>query len=442
MKLFSCFEDTIFVGAGDIILAIKSSTPNDNIIEYNCDGGKGLTGLTISVCGTYLFAVYSNKFVCSWNIKDCILIGSNTIRKKPTGLVYSILPTTLSTTNQGVLLVSDKAGDIWALNGPDLSNQLCVSGHTASVITDMCIENKHSLVATSDRDEKIRITSFPNMITIESYCLGHTNVVTSCSFISNTNKDDNLIGLISTGWDHKIILWNAKDGSILDQIGKEEVEEEKVSNIDEKIMSIDDNNEAITEIEEKDNEDIIELDKVYDESKAGHYPFKVTSSLDGKLAAIIFFGLPLVRLFQINNNSSTLSFGNEIDINLNGIPVDIIFNGNHLAVYLPKPDYIQIFTLSYNNNNIEFKDDNDCMKIKEKCLLLNIDISQQLVMADDDSANSNSNGMRKHELDKPFDRSLDLPLQGKKSIQREGRKRERELREASQKLKKEKEEEL
>jgi hypothetical protein len=117
MKLFSCFEDTIFVAAGDIILAIKCSNPNENIIEYKCDGGKGLTGVTISVCGTYLFAVYTNKFVCSWYIKDCILLGSNTIRKKPTGLVYSILPTTASTTTQGVLLVSDKSGDIWALDG-------------------------------------------------------------------------------------------------------------------------------------------------------------------------------------------------------------------------------------------------------------------------------------------------------------------------------------
>jgi hypothetical protein len=308
----------------------------------------------------------------------------------------------------------------------------------------MCIENKHSLVATSDRDEKIRISSFPNMITIKSYCLGHTNVVTSCSFISNANKDDNLIGLISAGWDHKIILWNAKDGSILDQVGNnhtEGVDEVDISNVDEKLMSIDDNNEATTEIEEKDNEDIIELDKVYDETKAGNYPFKVTSSLDGQLVAIIFFGMPLVRLYQINNNTSTLSFGTEIDINVNGIPVDIIFNGNHLAVLLPKPDHIQIFTLSYNtNNNIEFKDDYNCMKIKEKFNLLDVDISQQLVNYDD-TANANKSGMRKHELDKPFDRSLDLPLQGKKSIKREGRKREREQREEAQKLKKEDEKE-
>jgi len=69
------------------------------------------------------------------------------------------------------LLASDKAGEVWALDSPRLSGRLRLMGHTASIITDMCVveggeeggPGASPLLVTADRDEKIRASRFPQV---------------------------------------------------------------------------------------------------------------------------------------------------------------------------------------------------------------------------------------------------------------------------------------
>ena len=57
-------------------------------------------------------------------------------------------------------------------------------GHLSS-ITDMYLasENDQEFIITSDRDEKIRVTKYPQAFEIEAFCLGHEEyVVNTCIF--------------------------------------------------------------------------------------------------------------------------------------------------------------------------------------------------------------------------------------------------------------------
>lgn len=69
-----------------------------------------------------------------------------------------------------------------------------------------------SYIATSDRDEKIRITNYPAVHEIEAFCVGHKEFVSSVAFLNN----DEL--LISSSGDKTLRFWNYKNGKQIQSI--------------------------------------------------------------------------------------------------------------------------------------------------------------------------------------------------------------------------------
>lgn len=63
-------------------------------------------------------------------------------------------------------------------------------------------------IITSDRDEKIRITNYPQSEIIESYCLGHLEFVSGIAELSATQ-------LVSISGDKTLRLWNYLNGAQL-----------------------------------------------------------------------------------------------------------------------------------------------------------------------------------------------------------------------------------
>jgi hypothetical protein len=86
-------------------------------------------------------------------------------------------------------------------------NRRLLLGHTASMLTCVQIVQEDSSprnqrILTSDRDEKIRISQFPNSCCIEGYLLGHTAFVSSIAVSTKTNR------CVSVGGDRTLRLWN------------------------------------------------------------------------------------------------------------------------------------------------------------------------------------------------------------------------------------------
>ncbi len=70
------------------------------------------------------------------------------------------------------------------------------------------IKVKNQYIITCDRDEKIRISHYPNAYNIHNFCLGHTDFVTSIEVVDENH-------LISTSGDGTMKLWHFLQGKIL-----------------------------------------------------------------------------------------------------------------------------------------------------------------------------------------------------------------------------------
>ena len=77
------------------------------------------------------------------------------------------------------VLVSDKAGDSYRyVVDQDTEGGELVLGHI-SVILDLALSPCSKYLLTADRDEKIRVSHYPNAYNIAQFCLGHAAFV-SC----------------------------------------------------------------------------------------------------------------------------------------------------------------------------------------------------------------------------------------------------------------------
>ncbi len=71
---------------------------------------------------------------------------------------------------------TDKSGDVYVFVDKSKEGKL-VLGHLSMLLDALVTECGRYLV-TCDRDEKIRVSSYPNSHNIEGFCLGHTDFVT------------------------------------------------------------------------------------------------------------------------------------------------------------------------------------------------------------------------------------------------------------------------
>ncbi|CAH0484604.1 unnamed protein product [Peronospora farinosa] len=109
------------------------------------------------------------------------------------------------------VIVGQKTGEAVAVPFPDVARDLkTLLGHTTSMVTDVAVNHNSSLLLTADRDEKLRVSRFPNATIIESYCLGHTASLTKLACSSVTPEL-----VVTTSMDNTLKLWNMMTGKLL-----------------------------------------------------------------------------------------------------------------------------------------------------------------------------------------------------------------------------------
>jgi hypothetical protein len=294
-----------------------------------------------------------------------------------------------------VILVADKFGEVWALDVPLLSKKVRIVGHTASVITDMQINSDYSLLITADRDEKIRVSKFPQTVTIETYCLGHTSVVTSVSIASIGDRKM----LVSVGWDHRLILWDLLSGASIAH--RQLFDEKSVIDIS---LGLTATSAPVEEEVGVDNEEDGE-EKTYDETAAGNFPIRVVSSVLGlaSIIAVIFKGLSLAKIFK----ATAEGIEEWQSIPLSELPCDIILSQTGLLlIVLPSPHYLQALQLTETGYLVL---SNAAVESFRKICSENLfPVFSQRFDSSGDGGDEELRGMRKHVLDKRFDATGDL----------------------------------
>lgn len=229
-----------------------------------------------------------------------------------------------------LLISGDVAGDSYAYNLLEKGQRLLL-GHTASMLTDIAVindgaDNCHLL--TSDRDEKIRISRFPETYVIEGFLLGHTAYVTG--FVVVPSSSSTLA--VSCGGDMTLRLWDLAA----------QLEISSTSTIKEN-----DENNKLNEI-----------------------PTAIAASSCGRIVAVIFDGSKRLSIYKI---ISTNTKGDQVDkpslellenVECPLQPLSIVFHEvessiegsntrTELTVLMKDPDYVAVYDIAYENDDVE-----------------------------------------------------------------------------------------
>lgn len=229
IKLFS-----IPVSAGDRPNKPEKKKKSDEESSQHDEdsGGKNRAlASAFSPRGRYFAACDDHKqlHVFTSQEDEWTLLSSRPLQRRATSVLF--------TKDESSVLVGDKSGDVYcfptiaddkeltgadekvkdagdgevrdAVEGQDkdwgegeVKGQL-ILGHL-SMLLDMCLACGDKYIVTSDRDEKLRISEFPNAYNIHTYCLGHTEFVSCLLYVEELNV------LISGSGDCTLRVWSMK----------------------------------------------------------------------------------------------------------------------------------------------------------------------------------------------------------------------------------------
>ncbi|KAL6266894.1 tRNA (guanine-N(7)-)-methyltransferase non-catalytic subunit WDR4 [Pogonomyrmex barbatus] len=231
-----------------------------------------ITSLIFSEDGRYFAICTNRKQLCLYETKNSRLLSNRMLVRAASRVRFS---------SNNDIVIADKAGDAYLFSTScPMETGTLILGHL-SMLLDICITQDMKYVLTTDRDEKIRVSMFPNCYNIVSYCLGHAKFVTNVSELPHQKSI-----LISSGGDGVFKLWDYKRGSELISV-----------NFCDKVSKCD---------IEKFNQDL--RDYHYDESidilPVKHLRVSYLSKIES-LIIISFYNSKLLLVYKISGNNKT-----------------------------------------------------------------------------------------------------------------------------------------
>ncbi|KAF8659894.1 hypothetical protein AX16_001778 [Volvariella volvacea WC 439] len=177
--------------------------------------------IAIDPSSVHLVTSGEDKKMKVWEVPSLKLLSDRELPKRPTVIRF--------TADGQTIITADKFGDVFSYslvpspaepkqksdalashNNP--SGGELVLGHT-SVLTDFVLSEDEKYIITSDRDEHIRASWYPQGYNIESYCLGHKKYV-SAIHIPHLHPSV----LVSGGGDPMLKVWDWMNGKLLQEI--------------------------------------------------------------------------------------------------------------------------------------------------------------------------------------------------------------------------------
>lgn len=187
------------------------------------------------------------------------------------------------TNSESHVIVADRPGDVYRFATEDDGKEgELILGHL-SMLLDVIITKDDRYIITCDRDEKIRISHYPNAYNIHTFCLRHTEFVSQLLYI------DKLDCLLSCSGDGTICSWNLV-GKLLHCVNCK-----RKSSYESSQMDSPTNGEGDTEVkghvEETRNTDISAVKKMaYDDHL--------------NILAVIYFNSPSISFFTLLHHES------------------------------------------------------------------------------------------------------------------------------------------
>ncbi|KAL6767518.1 hypothetical protein ACKKBF_B35550 [Auxenochlorella protothecoides x Auxenochlorella symbiontica] len=179
-------------------------------------GPSAIRTLAFDGSGEFLLASTDAKVLYVWRTATWELQNTIKLPKRATSMAF--------TADNQHWLLSDKYGDVLvaplASKQSDLVPEVLL-GHCSSILTSISVPHDGALIASADRDQKVRVSRLPagagvmdGAPHIQSFCLGHTDAVTAVAFI--THEGSTL--LVSGSADGTLKLWDPSLGDLLDSL--------------------------------------------------------------------------------------------------------------------------------------------------------------------------------------------------------------------------------
>ncbi|KAL1124537.1 hypothetical protein AAG570_001163 [Ranatra chinensis] len=164
------------------------------IVQDGCPNeGSGIVCSSFSDCGRY-FVVCYKKVLRVFGVRDWGLVIEKNLLKAASQVTF--IPG-----GEGIV-IADKTGDVYSYSTDVGGSEKLLLGHL-SLVLDVLVTRDKKYIITCDRDEKIRISCYPNAYNIHGYCLGHEEFVSSIHLLPHNPKY-----LVSCSGDGTIRIWD------------------------------------------------------------------------------------------------------------------------------------------------------------------------------------------------------------------------------------------
>jgi len=155
-----------------------------------------------------------DKQVKLWDTKTWTCVATRKIAKKVSNVLFAPNQSTDNSSmevdggNNGVVIFSDKFGDVYTSSIPTLAEPVLLLGHV-STIMHMILSPKRDYLFTAVRDEKIRVSHYPAAYDIQAFCVGHIGMVTRVAVLTTEQS------MLVSGSGGTLRLWNYMTGQPL-----------------------------------------------------------------------------------------------------------------------------------------------------------------------------------------------------------------------------------
>ncbi|KAJ8733293.1 hypothetical protein PYW08_001591 [Mythimna loreyi] len=254
------------------------------------------------------------------------------------------------TVDNSQILVADKSGDVLIYDVKKENSGTKLLGHL-SLLLDVLQSNDTKCVISCDRDEKIRVSCFPNTYNIQTYCLGHKEFVNHIEFLPHNDKF-----LTSSSGDGTIKIWDYSEGRLLHTVDtSNDVNDDQLK-------------QNFINIMDEGGIEVTTLPIV-------HYTTSKIDDSTSVLAATVHM-FNAVLIYTVNNIENQFSHKLELKLILEKFPSAIKLHKNALFVYDDTECIITVYKLEQTNGTISVEESNKIKMFENKNIGKETDESQ------------------------------------------------------------------
>lgn len=164
-----------------------------------------VTDLIISYDSKFLAVLLSlSKRVIIYELQHMQQILNITLPRRASKIRFNISNTQI--------FVADKTGDVLSYDIPLGNNGIKILGHLSLLLNVLQTDDSKYLISC-DRDEKIKVSCYPNTYNIQTYCLGHKEFVNHIELLPHLTEY-----LTSSSGDGTVKIWNYVNGILMHTI--------------------------------------------------------------------------------------------------------------------------------------------------------------------------------------------------------------------------------